>query len=183
MGKKSKQWSTLGLPPVADDNEQSAWFKRMLAFKDERAATPIDDLAQEYNDLEDELAIIDARRSELTALKEALDRTILQRMDDQRIEKLNLLGQTFSERIDIQPKVKDRTAFYDWIRETKQEELFKVDHGHIKTMVKDALDPEVVMTLTPAQRAALKVGEPGSGQCPPGLEAAAKRTLGRTVKR
>jgi hypothetical protein len=183
VGKKAKQWASLGLPAVADDREHSPWFTKMLALKDERAALPVDALADEYNEVEDELAIIDARRSELTALQEALDRLILAYMDNQKIEKLSLKGRTFSERIDIQPKVRDRQAFYAWLKETGQEDIFTVNHGNIKTIVKDALDPEVALSMTPAQRAAMQPGEAGSGQCPPGLEAATQRTLGAPVKR
>ncbi len=179
MAKKAKQWASLGLPEAPNEQAHTDWFQRVLALMDERTTSTAPMLAAEYNDLEDELAIIDTRRSELTALREALDRLVLRFIDANKIDKLSLDGQTFSERIDLQAHVENRETFKAWIHETQQDELLQVNAGHVKTIVKDALDPEVVLSLTPGERAKLKPGSPGSGACPPGVVASTRRTLGR----
>jgi len=181
VAKKAKQWKSIGLPP-APEKEHGEWFERVLQLKDERQAAPLLKLADEYNEIMEELDIIDVRRSELTATREALDRIIMGHMDTAGLDQIKIAGQTFSERVDVEAQVEDRSTLVGWVLQT-QPELVTVNAGHIKSIVKEAMDPEVAAALTVAQRQSLKVGDPGSGKLPPGVKASYRRTLGRTLSK
>lgn len=178
MGKKAKQWKNIGLPSVNDDDSTGDWWDRVWRLKGERQSSSLQTLADEYNEVQEEMDIINARRSELTALKEALDRRILEEIDKSGIEKVTLSGQTFSERIDIETTVTDRIPFLKWIAKNFPEFL-TVNAGHIKTLAKTAIDPDAVADIPIAERNNIPEGMPGSNKLPPGVSAATKRTLGR----
>jgi hypothetical protein len=176
MAKKAKQWKTVGLPSEPED-EQSERFQEIIRLKDARAGLQLAELVEEFNDVQDERDIISKRDAQLSRLEEALERLILEHIDKQGAEQIKIGGRTFSERIDVLPNVTDKKALFEWVKETCPEFL-KIGEGHLKTLVKEALDPEVAATMTPAQRAGLKAGEPGSNKLPPGVGAYTRRTLG-----
>ena len=179
MGKQSKKWASVGLPLIEDDTEKQ-WFKRVLELKDERKDQNIAQLVEQYPDLEDELALIDSRRSELTALKEALDRRVMEELKKTGADRMTIGGYTVSTTGDVQPKIEDRTKFFEWVEEQGMDDLFTIQHGRVKQLAKEALDPEVAESLTPAARAALEPGYPGSGQLPPGVTARYEPRLSKT---
>jgi hypothetical protein len=176
MAKKAKQWQSMGLPPAPEDTKGD-WWDKVFQLKDERATWKLQQLAQECNEVEEELAIIDARRSELTALNEALDRRILEVLDQTGVEKVTIEGHTFSQRVDVEPQWVSRAEFIEWVLQTHPE-MITVNAGHVKTIVKQALDPDEVETVPIAHRNDIPAGMPGSGKCPPGVVATTRRTLG-----
>ena len=176
MGKKAKQWLNAGLP-VADEDTTGDWWEKVFKLKDERATWKVQRLAEEFNEAQEELDIIEARRSELTALKEALNRRILEVLDQTGVEKMTIAGRTFSQRVDVEATVHDRKAFLGWV-EKHYPEYVTVNGGHVKTIVKQALDPDQVDMVPVAQRNNIEQGMPGSNKLPPGVSAGTKRTLG-----
>lgn len=176
MAKKAKQWTSLGLPAEPED-KQSERFQEIIRLKDERAQIKLADIVEELNDVKDERDLISKRDQQLSRLEEALERLILDALDTQGADQIKIGGRTFSERVDVIPLVEDRDAMLNWVKQTCPE-LLKVDSGNLKTIVKEALDPEVAATMTPAQRAALEAGQPGSNKLPPGVGAYTRRTLG-----
>lgn len=179
MSRRAKrQWANIALPNVPDP-EPSPWFDEVLKEKDARQGVPLAELAKQYNEAVQLKALIDEQRSHVTALLEALDRRILEDLESQGLESFRAEGQTFSPRHDLYPRVVDRDALHQWLKDTDQEYVLTVNHQNLKTMVKEAFDPANYQGLTLEQRQQIPAGAAGSCAPPPGVEAFAQRTLGR----
>jgi hypothetical protein len=94
-------------------------------------------------------------------------------------------NQTFSPKFDVSPSVKDKSALMQWVHSCvscgRTEDECKCDEfinratqlslakPTLKSIVSEAYDSDIAELLTPAQRAQLKPGDPGSMMPPPGV--------------
>lgn len=144
----------------------------------------MDDLAAEYNNLEEEEAFEDMARDRRNIVYDALTKRILE-----EIEKVKAIAgtdmwrgqdQTFSPKYMLNIRVTDPVALRKWVRETDQEHLLTLPSGRLKAIVGEALNTDAAAAMTPGERAALKPGMPASGQPPPGVEVSLFTTIHHT---
>lgn len=171
MAKKPRKWSNLDAPepPVVLDAREQAIREVVAELPRNMKALAIDYVALEE---EEAFAALEAKRRSIRYA--ALERVIRDQLalvesvsgqDTWRGE-----GCTFSPKNSVIPQMEDRTAFHDWIKATGRESFLDVSPPRVKSLLVDALNEEDVVNLTQAERAALKQGEPGSLQPPPGLK-------------
>lgn len=181
---KPRRWSNLKgeVPePVVEMNERT---RTMLERKDERAATPMPDLVQEWETLEEEESFEDLAKYDRNITFEALEKRILDELAKvQQVAGTDMWrgdGHTFSPKHILSPHVVDPSALLKWVHETDQAHLLTVPTGRLKSIVAEAMNADHASTMTPAQRAALKPGEPGSMQPPPGVAITLHTTVHHT---
>lgn len=178
MGRanKPRKWSNLkGIVP--DDPEQvvlTEWMIKVLEAKDERQAKSMQELQDEWSDLEEEEAFAELAQSERNIKYAALERRILE-----ELEKVKAVAgtdmwrgerKTFSPKLTLRPTVNDLSALMQWIHDTGQESQLSLPAPRLKSIVCEAMDTDAAVSMTPAERAALKPGAPASGQPPPGVK-------------
>lgn len=175
MAKKPRKWSNLDGQIPEEPVELTDREQKIRARCDElRAAqTPMKDLAATYRSIREEEAFEELAEKARSLEKAALERVI--RSELERVQDISGQdmwrgeGMTFSPNIAVIPFVTDRQAFEQWIRDTGRESFFAIPEGRVKSLVCDALNEDEAVMLTPEERAALKPGEPGSMQPPPGI--------------
>lgn len=175
--KKPNKWATVNLPE--EPIEVDEWFQAVLDAMRERATSTMRQLSAEYDMRERILDALDKTRKKQTAIIEALNRRILEELERSGSDVWRDEGHTYSPSSDVSAKVRDRAAFVQWVKDSGQEELLTVMPATVKSLTKNALDPEVAASLSPQERAKLKPGDAGSCAPPPGVEAFARKTLGR----
>jgi hypothetical protein len=173
---KTRKWSNLkgAVPDAPDQVELTPRMLEIFQEKDARAAKTMDELTAEYAALEEEEAYEALAAAKRSILYEALDRRILEELDKIKAiagtDMWRGQGRTASPKYTPNPIVKDPAALKAWIKDNKLEDLLTLSSPRLKSIVCEALDSEIALALTPAQRAQLKPGEPGSSQPPPGVE-------------
>lgn len=172
---KPRKWSNLkGQVPDAPVNETSEWMQEVFKEKDARKDLGMDELQQEYGDLvaADEAAA--AAASERNIKYAALDRRILEELE--KVKKVSGQdmwrgnGHTFSPKFSPRPVVEDSAKLLAWIKETNQEDQLTLPTGRLNAIIAECMNTDLAAILTPAQRATLKPGDPGSGMPPPGIK-------------
>jgi hypothetical protein len=186
---KVRKWSNLkGVLPEAVDMSPRALevAKEADARRQKETGDPVamDDLAQEWNGLEEEEAFEDMARQQRNIIYDALTRRILE-----EIEKVKAIAgtdlwrgqdQTFSPKFMLNIRVTDQQALRRWVEETGQQHLLTIPSGRLKGIVGEAMNTDAAAAMTPAERAQLKAGMPGSGQPPPGVEVSLFETVHHT---
>lgn len=187
MAKKPRAWSNqrgkLPEPPA----ESSEWMKKVFAAKDERSAKTLDELAAEYEGLVEEEKFEELARKARNIIYEALERRMLEELE--KIEKMS--GQdmwrgepgTVSPKFTPRPNVVDQAALDGWIKEHKLESMLTLPGGRLNSIIAEAYDQDIAASLSPAERAALKAGMPGSLQPPPGVNVFLKNCINFTQRR
>lgn len=170
--------------------EISERMTRVLAEKDKRrtkadgTSYTMDDLAAEYGSLEEEEEFEDLARTERSVTFEALEKRILEELE--RVKSIagtdmwRGQGQTFSPKHVLNVHVTDAVALRRWIKETDQEHVLSIPAPRLKSIVAEALNPELAVAMTPEQRILLKPGAPGSMQPPPGVSVTLHTTINHT---
>lgn len=195
---KSRKWSNLkgtipdavDLSPRAQEVIKLADERRVKQVVDEGQPTDItvpygmDDLAQEWNGLEEEEAFEDMAREGRNVIYDAITKRILEELE--RVKALSGgdlwrgQDQTFSPKYMLNIKVTDPVALRKWVEDTGQQHLLTIPSGRLKGIVSEAMDTDKAAPLSPAERAQLKAGQPGSGQAPPGVEVSLFTTVHHT---
>jgi hypothetical protein len=184
--KTGGKWSNLkGQFPEATPVELSDRMVEVFAAKDARKDATMDELIAERAALEEEEAFEDLARADRSVKYEALDRRILEELDKvKQIAGTDMWrgdGRTASPKITPQPIVEDIVALTEWIKDTGlYDTLFTLSKPRLKATVCEALETDAAAALTPAQRAALKPGAPGSGAPPPGVKVHLRTTVHHT---
>ncbi len=170
--------------------ELSERQQRVFAEKDKRRikedGSPVElrDLALEYGSLEEEEEFEDLARTERSVVFEALERRILEELEKVKgiagTDMWRGEGQTFSPKHVLNVHVTDPQALRRWIKETDQEHILSVPAARLKSIVGEALNPELSSVMTPAERAKLTPGQPGSMQPPPGVSVSLHHTVNHT---
>lgn len=184
---KVRKWSNLkgSLPDI--EEALSPRLTLVLQAAQDRAALTMLELSREYAKLEEQA---DAAKEADTARNihfEALDLLILKALEHIKAvagtDTWHGEGHTFSPQYMPHPLVKSPELLLEWIHETGQEEQLSLPKGRLNAIVKEALDAELAASLTPAQRALLTPGAPGSFQPPPGVEVYLRTTVHHTGPR
>jgi hypothetical protein len=189
---KPRKWSNLK-GQIADDPEQVELTPRMRTvlqevdkrrMKENGDPVGMNDLALEWSGLEEEEAFEELRKSERNVTFEALERRILEELERvKEVAGTDLWrgeGQTFSPKYMLNVHVTDPVALLQWVKDTQQEHLLTIPVGRLKGIVGEAMNTDVAAALTPAERAAMKPGAPGSGQPPPGVGVTLHTTVHHT---
>jgi hypothetical protein len=190
---KPRKWANLK-GQIPDDPSQVELNPRTLEViaeadkrrqKDGGAPITMDDLAQEWSGLEEEEEFEDLARSKRNILYDALTRRILEELERVKaIAGTDLWrgeGQTFSPKFALNIRVTDPQALRKWVEDTNQQHLLTVPRGRLNGIVSEAMNVDSAAALTPAERAALKPGQPGSGMPPPGVEVTLFTTVHHTA--
>lgn len=186
---KTRKWANKkGVLPDAVDLSPRA--QEVIKAADERRqkddGTPVtmDDLASEWNNLEEEEAFEKLAIEGRNIIYDALTKRILEELE--RVK--NLSGtdmwrgqdQTFSPKYMLNIRITDPIALRKWVEQTGQQHLLTIPAGRLKGIVGEAMDTDSAAAMTPAERANLKPGQPGSGQPPPGVEVSLFTTVHHT---
>ena len=178
---KARKWSNLEgqlpAPAMPDD-----YATKILARKDALRAKGVTDLAavaRQFLDVDEHQAEVTEQQANLDldyAALESLAREFLQatNTDLWRGE-----GMTLSPRNALHASTSDRAALNAWARATERDDLLTVLPGTVTSLASEAMDLERAALLTPAERATLKPGEPGSGAPPPGVTVYLRPTINR----
>lgn len=195
MAKKGRPWANLDgqIPDEPKEKtprelaiEQRCDELRGLA-RDEKTGElfkkqTMRELALNYGNLEEEESFEDLARKERSVEYEAHERVIR----DELMKVYELSGQdtwrgdghTFSPKFIPVPFVTDKKALLAWAEEHGHlEYLLDIKDSRLKEIVLAALNTEEAMLMTPDERAALKPGEPASGQPPPGVGVFMKKSI------
>lgn len=176
MGRRNKprKWSNLKGQVADVPVEMSPWMQEVMAQADARGDRSMEDLAKEYYALEQEATLARQAESKRNILFAAIDRCILKHLE--RVKEVagtdlwrGAEGGTFSPKFTPHPVVADPVALMQWLRDTDQLHLLTLPKSRLKSIVCEALDTELASSLTPAQRALIKPGDPSSGAPPPGV--------------
>lgn len=172
---KPRAWSNqVGKLPEPPSNEPSEWMQEVLREKDKRQDKTMDELMAEYATLEAEEAIAAKAQSARNVLYAAIDKRILEELakvkqvSGQDMWRGN--GHTCSPKHTPRPVIEDPEALRKWIKETGQEDQLTLPQGRLMSILTEAMQTDMSAILTPAQRAQLKPGDPGSGAPPPGVK-------------
>lgn len=186
---KTRKWSNLKgqIPEAVDLSPRGA---EVIKLADERrqkedgSPVVIDDLALEWNGLEEEEEFETLAREQRNVIYDALTKRILEELE--RVKQLagtdlwRGQDQTFSPKYMLNIKVSDPVALRKWVEETGQQHLLTVPTGRLKGIVSECMDTDKAAAMTPAERAQLKAGQPGSGMPPPGVEVSLFTTVHHT---
>jgi hypothetical protein len=172
---KPRAWSNLKgqLPDYQGPDDTSERRQAILKEADERAARTMDELAAEWDALEEEEEFEELARKERNIKYAALEIIILRQLEKvKEVAGTDMWrgdGQTFSPKFTPRPIVSDPAALMAWIKAKSLESLLTLSTGRLASLVKEALDMDAAAVLTPAERAALQPGDPASGAPPPGV--------------
>jgi hypothetical protein len=190
---KPRKWANLK-GQVPDDPGQVELTPRTLEViaeadkrrvKEDGTAVTMDDLAQEWSGLEEEEEFEDLAKDKRNIQYDALTRRILEELERVKaIAGTDLWrgdGQTFSPKFMLNIRVTDPIKLRAWVEETNQQHLLTVPRGRLNGIVGEAMNLDLAAAMTPAERFALKPGQPGSGQPPPGVEVSLFTTVHHTA--
>jgi hypothetical protein len=197
MARKARKWSNLpdDVAPAQPVDELSPWFQDVLKEKGKYVTTLVDGdeskmnmdlLATEWAKLEAEEAAEEEARTLRNKRYEALSLMILPRLES--IQALSGQdtwrggGQTFSPKVTLRPIVRDKAKLREWLEDRDMEDTLELPSGRLNSIVTEAFEQEQASYLTPAQRANLPAGMPGSMLAPPGVEVFRKTTVNRTAR-
>lgn len=176
MGRRNKprKWSNLeGTLPADTSSELSERFQQVLAEVDKRRGTTMQDLQDEWVDLEEEERFAKLAEYNRNVKYEALERRILEELEKVKAvagtDMWRGAAKTFSPKWTPRPSVEDTARLMQWIKDTGQEHQLTLPAPRLKSIVCEALDTDAAALMTPAQRAQLKPGDPASGAPPPGV--------------
>lgn len=193
---KFRKWANLKgqVPDDASQVELTPRTLEVIAEADKRRVklvddTPVpitmDDLAQEWSGLEEEEEFESLAKDKRNILYDALTRRILEELERVKaIAGTDLWrgeGQTFSPKFMLNIRVTDPVKLRAWVEETGQQHLLTIPRGRLNGIVSEAMNVDSAVALTPAERAKLKPGQPGSGQPPPGVEVSLFTTVHHTA--
>lgn len=187
MAKKPRKWSNLQGQVPEEPVEVSPRELKVRAKADALRAerVPMKTLAQDYAALVEEEEFEEIAKKKRAIDYDALERVILDELT--RVEELSGQdtwrgeGQTFSPKFTPIPTVFDKKSLLSWIHENNLDDLLDIHYSRLKSVVIEALKTDLAATMTPAQRAALKPGEPGSGQPPPGVSVYLRKGINHTM--
>jgi hypothetical protein len=186
---KVRKWSNLkGQIPEAVDLSPRGQevIKAADLRRNKETGDPVtmDDLALEWNGLEEEEAFEDMARDGRNIVYDALTKRILEELDRVKTMAGTDLwrgqDQTFSPKYMLNIRVTDPVALRKWVEETGQQHLLTIPVGRLKGIVGEAMNTDSAAAMTPAERAQLKAGQPGSGMPPPGVEVSLFTTVHHT---
>lgn len=188
---KQRKWSNLQVPeePVELTEREVAIRKLADEYRgSEGVIWTMRALAVEYASAVEEEKFETLAAKERSVKYEALERVIREQL--QMVEDLTGQdmwrgeGQVFSPKFTPIPVIHDRDSFMRWLEdEGVLMDYLKLDSDKVKDLVKECLDTDAAVTMTPAERAALKPGQPASGQLPPGVSVFMRRGINRTETR
>jgi len=172
---KVRKWSNLkGQVPDAPETQPSEWMQEVFKAKDARQTKSMDELQQEYGELVAADEADKAAASERNIKYAALDRRILEELEKvKQVSGQDMWrgnGHTFSPKFSPRPVVEDKQALRAWITETGQEDQLELPTGRLNAIIAECMNTDLAAILTPAQRATLRPGDPGSGMPPPGIK-------------
>ena len=186
--KKQRAWSNqVGKLPQSPEDTLSPWYQEALRMKEERKDKTMQELKDEYAELEaaDEKAATE--QSARNLIYKALELRILE-----EIKKVQAVagtdtwrgdGHVFSPKHTARPVIEDPAALKKWIEDTNQLDQLTLPTGRLNAIITEAFNTDMSSILTPAQRAMLKPGDPGSGQPPPGVKVFLQTSVHHTAPR
>lgn len=192
---KDRAWSNLkGVIPDAPEQVEltprtikvieEADKRRVKLVDEQEHPVTMDDLAKEWSGLEEEEEFEELAKTQRNIIYDALTRRILEELEHVKAVAGTDMwrgdGQTFSPKFALNIKVTDPIALRKWVEETGQQHLLTIPRGRLNGIVAEAMKLDTAAALTPAERAALKPGQPGSGQPPPGVEVTLFTTVHHT---
>ncbi len=186
---KVRKWSNLKgqIPDAVDLSPRGQEvIKEADTRRNKETGEPVtmDDLALEWNGLEEEEAFEDMAREKRNIVYDALTKRILEELDRVKTMAGTDLwrgqDQTFSPKYMLNIRVTDPIALRKWVEETGQQHLLTIPVGRLKGIVGEAMNTDSAAAMTPAERATLKAGQPGSGMPPPGVEVSLFTTVHHT---
>lgn len=185
--KKAGKWANqVGTIPEEQKDTVSPWFKKVLEEKDTLQGLSMAELDAKWAALEAEDEAVEEARKARNIKYEALEMRILEEIE--RIKTISGQeswrgnGTLITPKRVLRPSVKDKAALRAWVEEHDMEAMLELPSGRLNSLVTDAFDTENASILTPAQRATLSAGMPGSQLAPPGVEVFMKTTVNRTAR-
>jgi hypothetical protein len=193
---KTRKWSNLKGSEIDDSNaiELTPRQTKVLTEVDKRRVkedsgdpVTIKDLEQEWSTLEEEEGFEDQGREDRSILFAALEKRVLEELerikDQTGIDMYRGEQVTFSPKFVLNSSVENPQVFYAWVKKKVLEHMLTMPVGRLKSIVATAMDTDLAAAMTPAQRAALEPGEPGSGVPPPGVRVTLHTTINHTSQR
>lgn len=181
---KPRKWSNLKGQIPSTPEPLSERVQKILKEKDERKDADMTALAQEWDTLEEEEEFEDLAREERSIKFEAIKRRTLEELAKvKQVAGTDMWrgeGHTFSPKNILNVEVHDPQALRQWIQDTGMAALLTIHVSRLKSLVGEAMNADLAAALTPAQRAALKPGDPGSMQAPPGVTISLFETVHHT---
>lgn len=173
MPKKARKWSNLRDKLPHEKEELSERETKVRARIDELSDETMKELAASYASLEEEEALDSKLQKARSIEKEALERRMKHELktieENFGVDTFRSPDGTFYPGYRLIPYVTDKVALEKWIKDTGRASMMSLPSGKLSEIVGEAFDVEQAALLTPGQRAALKPGEPGSAQPPPGV--------------
>ncbi len=128
---------------------------QMEAFR----AMPMAQVAEEYNDLAEELAEREQEVKELKLKLEAAERVLDQQMEATGLDSAVIAGYRWTPKVEPYPLVTDKSVLRDWVDSHMPDNL-ALPFQTLRSVVKDALE--------------------AGDQLPPGVDVFLKRSFSRT---
>lgn len=187
MSKKPRKWSNLkGQVPAAPGEDNNERLQRIQSERAKHEGKNMAELAAEWAALDREFTAATLAEKERNIKYDALEPLILAALDQiQALASTDIYRGptgTFSPRYKPLPTVTDRPRLLQWIRDIGQADRLVTDlpGATLSDIIEAAYNKDVAALLTPAERAALQPGFPGSMQPPPGVNVYLKTAVGRT---
>lgn len=188
MGRKQRPWSNLKgvLPDYSGQGDDSLTDRQREVIKeaDARAEKSMGELAEEYGVLYAEAEADEMNAKVRNITFDAIEKRAIIILEKARAEGLGDMyrghDQTFSPKYVPRPVVTNPKALLDWIYATGQQDQLTLPGGRLQEIIKEVYDVNIARVLSPDQRAALKPGQPGSMQAPPGVEVYLQTTIHHT---
>jgi|SRR5579859_2184816 len=177
---KPRKWSNLeGQLPAPPSQDPPEWVQKILDAKDFRHDYTLADIEAEFAALDKEEERAKAEASDRNIRYAALESLALDRIKADGIDLWRGKLFSISPRFALHANVIDKAALVEWVKTTDRAELLSVMPGTVTSLAGQALDLEAAAAMTPAQRAEIKPGEPGSGATPPGIAVFLRPTINR----
>lgn len=122
----------LDLPKFEHEGE---YRKKLDLVKRKFKKEDLDYLSKAFMNLKNEKKLIEVSLSEVNTSLEALQEEIFSRLMDENLEKIKTQdGTTLFAQVTPYPSVKDRPAFFAWVKKNKAEHLLTYSHQGLKSL-------------------------------------------------
>lgn len=128
-------------------NDDASWVERVDARRKEllEDQPTSETLCGLLMDAKTEKAKLEETKTSLSCSIEAIEKILVERMEDQGLKQIKTSRGTFSIKDEPIVQFADKAAFHAWIRDTGQEDLFSVNprtaEGIVKNMVLEGKEP------------------------------------------
>jgi hypothetical protein len=119
----------------ADPSYGDAIIAQVEAYRE----LPLAEIAEAYNDCEEEIAERERELKEVKMRREAAERAMHQQMEAAGLDSVTVAGFKWTPKVEPYPSVKDKAAFRAWAGEKMPDNL-SLPFPTLKSVVKEALE-------------------------------------------